>query len=133
MMHHDRSGEDPRTYVEQMLRSAHSIKAGAGFTRRRKIEHPAHFIETSLENVRDGRISATPEAIDTLLSATLSHRWGRSDGCSTLMPDVYTLPDEHGANELMPPVPTTHCGAGPADRIIQRSMRLENLLMEQCS
>jgi two-component system chemotaxis sensor kinase CheA len=65
----ERGEPDPRAHVEQLLRSAHSIKGGAGFTGRRKIEQLAHSIETAVENIRDGRIAATPEAIDTLLGA----------------------------------------------------------------
>lgn len=65
----ERGGEDPRMRVEQLLRSAHSIKGGAGFTGRAKIEQLAHSIETAFENIRDGHLAATPEAIDTLLGA----------------------------------------------------------------
>ncbi len=65
----ERGDEDPRSRIEQLLRSAHSIKGGAGFTGRRKIEELAHAMETALENVRDGRVPATPEAIDALLSS----------------------------------------------------------------
>src|SRR6185295_2467193 len=69
-----RSGgdEDPRPHIDQLLRSAHSIKGGAGFTARRKIEQLAHAMETAVENFRDGRIAANPpppEAIDALLGA----------------------------------------------------------------
>ncbi|HQY89368.1 MAG TPA: chemotaxis protein CheA, partial [Tepidisphaeraceae bacterium] len=65
----ERGGKDPRAYFEQLLRSAHSIKGGAGFIGRHKIEQLAHLIETAFENMRDGRIAATPEAIDRLLGA----------------------------------------------------------------
>jgi two-component system, chemotaxis family, sensor kinase CheA len=65
----ERRDEDPRAHIEQLLRSAHSIKGGAGFSGRRKIEALAHTMETAVENLRDGRIMATPETTDALLAA----------------------------------------------------------------
>src|SRR5690349_6155648 len=60
-------GDDPRPHIEALLRSAHSIKGGAGITGYRTIEQIAHAMETAVENVRDGRVSPSPETIDTLL------------------------------------------------------------------
>jgi two-component system, chemotaxis family, sensor kinase CheA len=62
-------GENTRAQIEQLLRSAHSIKGGAGFTGRQKIEQLAHTMETAVENLRDGRIKATADVIDALLAA----------------------------------------------------------------
>ncbi len=65
----ERGDSDPRARIEQLLRSAHSIKGGAGFTGRKTIEQLAHSMEAAIENVRDGEIAATPEVIDILLAA----------------------------------------------------------------
>lgn len=65
----ERGEGDPRAHFEQLLRAAHSIKGGAGFTGRGKIEQLSHAMETALESIRDGRCFPTPEVIDVLLSA----------------------------------------------------------------
>lgn len=65
----ERGEGDSRTQVEQLLRAAHSIKGGAGFTGRGKIEALAHAMETAFETIRDRRAVPTPEAIDALLCA----------------------------------------------------------------
>ncbi|MBC8107415.1 MAG: chemotaxis protein CheW [Anaerolineae bacterium] len=65
----ERGEDDPRARIDQLLRAAHSVKGGAGFTGRRKIEQLTHSMETALENVRDGRVAASAEVIDILLAA----------------------------------------------------------------
>jgi two-component system chemotaxis sensor kinase CheA len=65
----ERGEGDPQAHFEQLLRSAHGIKGGAGFTGWKKIEQLSHAIETVFESIRDGRISPTPDVIDALLSA----------------------------------------------------------------
>ncbi len=65
----ERGEDEPGAHFERLLRSAHSIKGGAGFTGRRQIEQLAHAVETVLERVRDGRMLPTADVIDTLLSA----------------------------------------------------------------
>ncbi len=65
----ERGQGDPQAHFEQLLRSVHSVKGGAGFTGHVKIEQLAHTLETALENLRDGRTAATPDVIDALLSA----------------------------------------------------------------
>lgn len=64
----ERGDADPRARVEQLLRAAHSVKGGAGFTGRRNVERLAHALETAIENVREGRIAASAEAIDAMLA-----------------------------------------------------------------
>jgi two-component system chemotaxis sensor kinase CheA len=62
-------GDGAHPLIEQLLRAAHSIKGGAGFTGRRNIQQLAHAFETAVECIRDGRVSRGPEAVDTLLAA----------------------------------------------------------------
>src|SRR3954447_11137515 len=59
---------DPQGHIELLLRAAHSIKGGAGFTGRRNIERLAHGFEGAVENLRDGRIARSPEVVDALLA-----------------------------------------------------------------
>lgn len=63
----ERGAADPGEQVARILRSAHSLKGGAGFSGLGNIERLAHAMETAVENIRDGRVAASPEAIDTLL------------------------------------------------------------------
>ena len=65
----ERGDADPRAHVEQLLRSSHSIKGGAGFIGRRRIEQLAHAMETAVEHIRDGRAPALADSIDALLAA----------------------------------------------------------------
>jgi two-component system chemotaxis sensor kinase CheA len=58
----------PQGQIEQLLRAAHSIKGGAGFTGRRNIERLAHTFEEAVEKIRDGYVARSPEVVDTLLS-----------------------------------------------------------------
>src|SRR5688572_15848639 len=65
----ERGDDDPRARIEQLLRAAHSVKGGAGFTGHRKIEQLTHAMETAIENVRDGRVAPSAGVIDVLLVA----------------------------------------------------------------
>lgn len=58
----------PQGQIEQLLRAAHSIKGGAGFTGRRNIERLAHAFEEAVENIRDGGVARSPEVVDKLLA-----------------------------------------------------------------
>ncbi|MGH7177786.1 MAG: Hpt domain-containing protein, partial [Tepidisphaeraceae bacterium] len=64
----ERNEGAPQAVIEQLLRAAHSIKGGAGFTGRRTIERLAHAMEEAIENIRDGLVARSPEVIDTLLA-----------------------------------------------------------------
>ncbi len=76
----ERGEADPAGHVAQILRSAHSLKGGAGFSGLTTIERLAHAMETAVENIRDGHAAASPEAIDALLFAL--------DRVSALVDDV---------------------------------------------
>jgi two-component system chemotaxis sensor kinase CheA len=64
----ERNEGNPQHLLEQLLRAAHSIKGGAGFTGRRHIEQLSHAFEEAIENIRDGRVARSPEVVDTLLA-----------------------------------------------------------------
>ncbi|HSZ59364.1 MAG TPA: chemotaxis protein CheW [Tepidisphaeraceae bacterium] len=64
----ERNEGSPQPQIEQLLRAAHSIKGGAGFTGRRNIERLTHAFEEVVENIRDGQIERSPEVVDTLLA-----------------------------------------------------------------
>jgi two-component system chemotaxis sensor kinase CheA len=55
--------------IERLLRAAHSIKGGAGFSGRRNVERLAHAMEEVAEHIRDGELTAGPEVIDGLLAS----------------------------------------------------------------
>src|SRR5512132_113788 len=61
-------GGNAQLLIEQLLRAAHSIKGGAGFTGRRNIQQLAHAFETAVENIRDGRVVHSSEVVDSLLA-----------------------------------------------------------------
>lgn len=63
----ERSQTGPEESIGSLLRAAHSLKGGAGFSGRRNIERLAHALEGALEHVRDGAIPTTPETIDVFL------------------------------------------------------------------
>ena len=50
-----------------MFRDAHSIKAGANLLNLRQVERAAHKLENVLDQLRAGRIAATPEVCQVLL------------------------------------------------------------------
>lgn len=64
----ERNEGNPQHLLEQLLRAAHSIKGGAGFTGRRHIEQLSHAFEEAIENIRDGQVGRCPDVVDTLLS-----------------------------------------------------------------
>lgn len=64
----ERGEGDSGAHFESLLRCAHSIKGGAGFSGRTRIEQLSHAVETAFENIRDRRVSAAPEVIDALLA-----------------------------------------------------------------
>lgn len=64
----ERREGDARGCIERLLRSSHSIKGGAAFTGRAKVEQLAHRMETALENLRDGHVPTNAEAVDILLA-----------------------------------------------------------------
>jgi two-component system chemotaxis sensor kinase CheA len=64
----ERNEPNAQPLIERLLRAAHSIKGGAGFTGQHNIERIAHALEAAIENIRDGRIRPGPEVIDTLLA-----------------------------------------------------------------
>jgi two-component system chemotaxis sensor kinase CheA len=65
----ERGEADPAGHVAQILRLAHSLKGGAGFSGLTTIERLAHAMETALENIRDGHVAVGADVIDALLFA----------------------------------------------------------------
>src|SRR3569623_1038058 len=65
-----RSGEGNDETVTAVFRGVHSVKGGAGiFGFEQRVEF-AHVFETVLDGLRNGSLSATPENLDVLLSAS---------------------------------------------------------------
>jgi len=65
----ERGASNPGEQVAQILRAAHSLKGGAGFSGLATIERLSHAMETAVENIRDGQVAVSAEAIDSLLFA----------------------------------------------------------------
>lgn len=65
----ERGEADPVEHISQFLRSAHSLKGGAGFSGLLAIEKLAHAMETAVENIRDGAVAPSASAVDALLFA----------------------------------------------------------------
>lgn len=76
----ERGNSDPKEHVDNILRAAHSLKGGAGFSGLTAIEQLTHTMETAVENVRDGRIALDAAVVDVLLFAI--------DRVSVLIDDV---------------------------------------------
>lgn len=55
--------------LNAIFRCAHSIKGGAGAFGFTAISQFTHILETLLDHMREGKISATPEVVDALLKA----------------------------------------------------------------
>src|SRR5579859_1424534 len=55
--------------INAIFRAVHSIKGGAGAFHLDDLVHFAHAYETSLDNLRSGRISVTPEGAKVMLRA----------------------------------------------------------------
>ncbi|OIN99276.1 MAG: hypothetical protein AUJ49_11375 [Desulfovibrionaceae bacterium CG1_02_65_16] len=70
-----------------MFRDAHSIKAGANLLGLRQVERAAHKLENVLDQLRAGRIAATPEVCQALL-----------DGVD-LLREILAAPAAQGPNE----------------------------------
>jgi len=65
----EKSTDNRDSLLSQLLRSAHSIKGGAGFSGLRKIEELAHAMETAVEKIRDSQSAPPADVIDALLGA----------------------------------------------------------------
>lgn len=65
----EKSTDNRESLLSQLLRSAHSIKGGAGFSGFRKIEELSHAMETAVEKIRDVQTAPGAEVIDALLGA----------------------------------------------------------------
>lgn len=63
----ERGESDPTEHVARILRSTHSLKGGAGFIGLLTIERLAHAMETAVEGIRDGLVTANPGVIDAIL------------------------------------------------------------------
>ena len=53
--------------INAIFRSVHSVKGGAGIFGFEELVNFAHVFETVLDNMRNGRLSATHEIMDVLL------------------------------------------------------------------
>ncbi len=56
--------QDPET-LNAVFRAVHSIKGGAGAFSLEALIRFAHVFETALDEMRSGRLAATPELMDT--------------------------------------------------------------------
>ena len=56
--------------VQAIFRVVHSIKGSAAYFELMKIKSLAHELETLLDMVRTGTLSASPDIVDTLLAGT---------------------------------------------------------------
>ncbi len=126
----ERNEGEPQAHFEQLLRCAHGIKGGAGFTGWKKIEQLSHAMETVFENIRDGRISPTSDVIDTLLSALdrvgammddLEH--SNEADVSSLLAQLQSLagPPDMSAEARLSKVVAVQPGTAPASTPLVRS------------
>jgi two-component system, chemotaxis family, sensor kinase CheA len=65
-----RGGHTSDDTVNAVFRAVHSVKGGAGIFGFEALVEFAHVFETLLDGVRRGSLTATPETIDVLLSAS---------------------------------------------------------------
>ncbi|MCW5692851.1 MAG: chemotaxis protein CheA [Pseudolabrys sp.] len=65
-----RSGEGNDETVNAVFRGVHSVKGGAGIFGFEQLVEFAHVFETVLDGLRNGSLSATPDNLDVLLSAS---------------------------------------------------------------
>lgn len=65
-----RSGEGNDETVNAVFRGVHSVKGGAGIFGFEQLVEFAHVFETVLDGLRNGSLTATPENLDVLLSAS---------------------------------------------------------------
>ena len=65
-----RAGHPSDDTVNAVFRAVHSVKGGAGIFGFEALVEFAHVFETLLDGVRRGSLTATPETIDVLLSAS---------------------------------------------------------------
>ncbi len=65
-----RSGEGNDETINAVFRGVHSVKGGAGIFGFEQLVGFAHVFETVLDGLRNGSLSATPENLDVLLSAS---------------------------------------------------------------
>ena len=65
-----RSGEGNDETVNAVFRGVHSVKGGAGIFGFEQLVGFAHVFETVLDGLRNGSLTATPENLDVLLSAS---------------------------------------------------------------
>lgn len=65
-----RSGEGNDETINAVFRGVHSVKGGAGIFGFEQLVGFAHVFETVLDGLRNGSLTATPENLDVLLSAS---------------------------------------------------------------
>ena len=84
-----RSGEGTDETINAVFRGVHSVKGGAGIFGFEQLVGFAHVLETVLDGLRNGSLTATPENIDVLLSSSdvLSDLVGMSRSGETAPPD----------------------------------------------
>jgi two-component system chemotaxis sensor kinase CheA len=65
-----RDGQSSDDTVNAVFRAVHSVKGGAGIFGFEALVEFAHVFETVLDGVRRGSVTATPETIDVMLTAS---------------------------------------------------------------
>jgi two-component system chemotaxis sensor kinase CheA len=65
-----RSGHSDAETINAVFRGVHSVKGGAGIFGFEQLVGFAHVFETVLDGLRNGSLTATPENLDVLLSAS---------------------------------------------------------------
>ena len=65
-----RSGEGNDETINAVFRGVHSVKGGAGIFGFEQLVEFAHVFETVLDGLRNGSLTATPDNLDVLLSAS---------------------------------------------------------------
>jgi two-component system chemotaxis sensor kinase CheA len=65
-----RSGQGSDETINAVFRGVHSVKGGAGIFGFEQLVGFAHVFETVLDGLRNGSLTATPENLDVLLSAS---------------------------------------------------------------
>lgn len=65
-----RSGQGSDETINAVFRGVHSVKGGAGIFGFEQLVGFAHVFETVLDGLRNGKLTATPENLDVLLSSS---------------------------------------------------------------
>jgi two-component system chemotaxis sensor kinase CheA len=105
-----------RAVLQELMRTAHNLKGGAGTAGQRGVAELAHLFEDAIARLLDGALDAGPETFDHLfaacdaLAASMEEIGAGTDPCATLAPANQALAEllgMHVAPAAAPAKPTT--------------------------